>query len=1420
MKTIKLIFFSLILFQPSLVFSQWSATQTGIGDNFKGILFIGSKGIVVGEKGIYYTENGGYSQNDWNTLQIQNNTQLEQLKKRTQFSGCATHSFKAKDKALICGEDTVNNKAVILMVDMKNWSAKEIYQGPINSKLNAVTFHSVLGKFVAAGDDGLIVSFDTSSYETITSPYTYDFKDVAEYSYSSQRYLVLVSSEYLVLDKIVSTTHTFSQHKGVESGMTGAIRGTSSRLRITGNSYSEYFNSYFTERPNFDVDSLNAKCIFSYKNFIFVGTSNGVYRSGPSDQTFVEKMPASIGYEVYGFAADQDTLYACATNGVILRADTVNGPTLLNMNITTPRGKCTNSNLNLTGSYGTASSCWWYIDGISAGSGCKTISKSFPTPGTYELMLVGQNADGERDTAIRSYISVTPPDKSILFSFSDTILCQQEQVTVNMDSTESEMIYSLHPYLHGDGEELEGSGSPDAFISPTISASGDYFIKARHHIANCSAVLTHSEMVTVEKTKAKIHPQSINVYEGDTARFFDKSIDAQNNLWSYNPSPSWYQSAGLESQSIYSSPSNVNVKLVAWSDDGCTDSVELSLTDIYNNSSVANNPSWSTMIMGYDTQYFRYSHNYMVPSKLGGTLIDGAHPDNPIFQSRNGNDYSSTRSVDGYVARFDSLGVLKWVVQRTRTPITYSTGGAAHQATLSEDVNRDVLLTALTKVEDSRGDEYELQTNCFYVKLNADGELKYHLNARHLKVFTGGEIHTDHDGNVYCIGGFNPHYVDLGIVIEKNGDSIGSFVPNFDLNDNFIMIKFDKDGNYKWSRTFEIPLHNNSISFTRLGFDQNKNVYITGVSRYTLMTTDPPGGSKDTISFRVNGEYSLSMFFVQKVDSLGVSQWITRGYTLGDHLAPNTVRSTTTYATQSATSKTGATYIVGHNDAYHTLYRFAFENADGSTTLAYKGKYFVMKINTNGMVEWIEGTRRMDNYFGYTRDIILDGEQDLYVLAKCMNYRNINTPSIFTSTNGDSIVVNMLPHTEAHQDYFVGHYDTSGVLYKIMLNGMNDDYNETPRNVTAHHLAKHPKGFYVTAYSEHNEYANKNEWVNWGHVVEIPPKHRPSILSSFEPNQALCIFPNETCKSRSYDIVHPISSCGPYISRSGTVYSTSGSFVDVDTTYIGCDTFLSKWQLNLQVDSAPLNVVIDTGCVQYTSATGKVYYKSGTYDENFSRGDMCDSVVRYHLTIHEEPRSYVGRFACNEYTFNTGRVTTESGPYWDTFQSIYGCDSFVHINLTIVKIDPGISRDDNKLVSADTIGPYEWYDCDRDHIIANENNRSIIPPFNRKVAVIVSRLGCKDTSECMAITQNNISEFSKGDLKLIPNPTRSNVQVILNEPVVNARISIYSTDGKLWNRESVSGKEITVDLPESAGVYYIVLSGDGSIHTAKVVKLQ
>ena len=93
-----------------------------------------------------------------------------------------------------------------------------------------------------------------------------------------------------------------------------------------------------------------------------------------------------------------------------------------------------------------------------------------------------------------------------------------------------------------------------------------------------------------------------------------------------------------------------------------------------------------------------------------------------------------------------------------------------------------------------------------------------------------------------------------------------------------------------------------------------------------------------------------------------------------------------------------------------------------------------------------------------------------------------------------------------------------------------------------------------------------------------------------------------------------ITACDSYTSPGGNVYTTNGTYTDTITSALGCDSILT---INLTVNASSSGSMTATGCNTYISPSGNhVWTSSGTYTDILTNAVGCDSVLTINLTIN------------------------------------------------------------------------------------------------------------------------------------------------------------------------------------------------------------
>lgn len=158
-----------------------------------------------------------------------------------------------------------------------------------------------------------------------------------------------------------------------------------------------------------------------------------------------------------------------------------------------------------------------------------------------------------------------------------------------------------------------------------------------------------------------------------------------------------------------------------------------------------------------------------------------------------------------------------------------------------------------------------------------------------------------------------------------------------------------------------------------------------------------------------------------------------------------------------------------------------------------------------------------------------------------------------------------------------------------------------------------------------------------------------------------------------------------------------------------------------------------------------------------------------------------------------------SGVYIDVFEDMNGEDSTV---VTILEVQEPfvITVTDNityLVASAPGATAYQWIDCSNQQgPVAGETNAEFHPLANGTYAVIVSRNGCADTSDCVAIDQLGLSTNELEQIHLYPNPVENQGIIHITTPVQLSGLTVFSPEGKQI--------QINTPIQDASGIHLVL----------------
>jgi ADP-ribosylglycohydrolase len=186
---------------------------------------------------------------------------------------------------------------------------------------------------------------------------------------------------------------------------------------------------------------------------------------------------------------------------------------------------------------------------------------------------------------------------------------------------------------------------------------------------------------------------------------------------------------------------------------------------------------------------------------------------------------------------------------------------------------------------------------------------------------------------------------------------------------------------------------------------------------------------------------------------------------------------------------------------------------------------------------------------------------------------------------------------------------------------------------------------------------------------------------------------------------------------------------------------------------------------------------------------------------------------CRSYILpNTNKFIDKSGVYYEVLKNWRGCDSIITYILNVKIVDDFVIHNGSLLTARNTNAQYQWLNCSQGYkIIDGATSRNYIAPANLIYAVELTEGGCKDTSDCVQVTNAAISKIHESGIQIHPNPSHGVIQIQISEELTHANaslqmgsITIYNAAGAIvYKKLSQPIQNTTINLGEYPGIYFV-----------------
>lgn len=625
----------------------------------------------------------------------------------------------------------------------------------------------------------------------------------------------------------------------------------------------------------------------------------------------------------------------------------------------------------------------------------------------------------------------------------------------------------------------------------------------------------------------------------------------------------------------------------------------------------------------------------------------------------------------------------------------------------------------------------------------------------------------DNFGNIIIAGRFHglvDFDPDTG---EYYLNSLSSFYFSF-------IAKYKQNGKLVWAKSFG---GEGAVDINSIAVDDSGSIYSTGFYSYTI-DFNPDSNSVFNLNTSHNGDV-----FICKIDSSGTFLWAKSvGGNNGDLGQAITIDNNGNSYTAGWVK---STVDFDPNAGVYSLPPISFKDA------------FILKLDAFGNFCWAKR-------FGGTgpsniNSLSIDFNHRIYCVGQYFADIDLNPDStgtcIYTTNNSVSS--------------FVSKFDNNGNFLwgkSIGTNNLKTCYSIPNDNEC---------NLYLTG--------------SFFGTVDFDPGPDTFLLNSIQQNIFVCKLDSSGNLKFADNIGENATSGSRCITvdPSENIYLSDSFSDDVDFDPTAGDFILSAigssdgYILKLNPCFVTSSTITVTSCNSYLSPSGNhTWTESGTYTDYFINDSGCDSIITIDLTIYDT-YEILNSTACDYFNFN-GTILTNSGTYFDTIPQTGFCDSIIQLNLVVNKIDTTVSTSGNSIGSNEPGAVYQWYNCTLTLPILNATAQYYIAQIDGSYAVIITKNGCIDTSNCrwinvIGIEENGIDE----KIKIYPNPANDKLYIDLGNSLGSGKIELINNSGQVLIENKIANlQKLELNIRHlPPGEYFIrLIVEEKQVYVEKVVK--
>lgn len=160
-----------------------------------------------------------------------------------------------------------------------------------------------------------------------------------------------------------------------------------------------------------------------------------------------------------------------------------------------------------------------------------------------------------------------------------------------------------------------------------------------------------------------------------------------------------------------------------------------------------------------------------------------------------------------------------------------------------------------------------------------------------------------------------------------------------------------------------------------------------------------------------------------------------------------------------------------------------------------------------------------------------------------------------------------------------------------------------------------------------------------------------------------------------------------------------------------------------------------------------------------------------------------------------------------------------YYNLTIPQLDVKVVQNNNELSTIDTYDEYQWFTCNPIlNEISGATNQALTLSTTGDYLVEVTKVGCKDTSECSMYQFVSVPIHDQLGINVYPNPTNGFLSIELSEELLNSELQIVDLVGNGVVSEMSHAVSTNLNLTFlSPGTYFLHINKPSYHFVQKII---